>query len=96
MNLEPYEILLRNTIEDAEREVDAFEGVGPPKNVTHMRSEQKDTELLERWEGTHSSFVARAAPHLGSERAIQNIRRRNGRHGHDGRRREDNGRERAA
>lgn len=74
-----------NLIEDYERALDAEEGIGPSQNIAFMRSEEKDDEIIQRWEGVHSSVVARQAPHLGSEQTIQRIRRKNHRHGDDGR-----------
>ena len=70
---------IRDSVEDLERALDAEEGLGPPKNVTLMRGEEKDAEIMRRWEGVDSKTVCQLAPHLGtSNRTIERARERLG------------------
>jgi hypothetical protein len=84
LDSKPYRRTIENTALDWARELDAQEGVGAPRSVTRMSTEEKDTEIITRWEGIPSAVVAQRAPHLGSEQTIQRVRRKWYRHGHDG------------
>lgn len=68
--------LVEDAVEQLERQLDAADGLVIPPN--QLTGEEKDREIVQRWQGYHSTHVTTLAPHLGSRATVEKARVRLG------------------